>query len=477
MKSISIKGARTHNLKNIDVDIPRNKLVVITGLSGSGKSSLAFDTLYAEGQRRYVESLSAYARQFLSMMEKPDVDQIEGLSPAISIEQKSASHNPRSTVGTVTEIYDYLRLLYSRVGTPKCPDHDIELKAKSISEITDQICSFEEGQKIMIIAPIIRGKKGEHLAVYEDLRQEGFVRAKVNEKIYSLDEFPELEKNKKHNISAVVDRLVIKNNEEFRQRVAESVETASNFSDGIIEIDFIDGKNESILFSTNFSCPECGYSIPELEPRMFSFNSPFGACDACDGLGIIQYIDPSKLIPDEDVSITNGAIKGWTRRNRFYYYQLRCLSNHFDFTLTTKWKDYPQKIKDIILWGTKEKIDVIIACTGFVLSHPFFNNNFIDYTKGPVSLYLKMFHPDYDNLFFIGMFQPLGCIWPGSEQQSKLLSLALQNKWKRPENIIDLCNKETENPHMKQIKTDRHRITVDYHQFIKELKHQISKSI
>ena len=357
MKSISIKGARTHNLKNIDVDIPRNKLVVITGLSGSGKSSLAFDTLYAEGQRRYVESLSAYARQFLSMMEKPDVDQIEGLSPAISIEQKSASHNPRSTVGTVTEIYDYLRLLYSRVGTPKCPDHDIELKAKSISEITDQICSFEEGQKIMIIAPIIRGKKGEHLAVYEDLRQEGFVRAKVNEKIYSLDEFPVLEKNKKHNISAVLDRLVIKNNEEFRQRVSESVETASNFSDGIIEIDFIDGKNESILFSTNFSCPKCGYSIPELEPRMFSFNSPFGACDACDGLGIIQYIDPSKLIPDEDVSITNGAIKGWTRRNRFYFYQLKCLAKHYDFSLTTKWSDLDEKYKDIILWGSDDVID------------------------------------------------------------------------------------------------------------------------
>ena len=357
MKSISIKGARTHNLKNIDVDIPRNKLVVITGLSGSGKSSLAFDTLYAEGQRRYVESLSAYARQFLSMMEKPDVDQIEGLSPAISIEQKSASHNPRSTVGTVTEIYDYLRLLYSRVGTPKCPDHDIELKAKSISEITDQICSFEEGQKIMIVAPIIRGKKGEHLAVYEDLRQEGFVRAKVNEKIYSLDEFPELEKNKKHNISAVVDRLVIKNNEEFRQRVAESVETASNFSDGIIEIDFIDGKNESILFSTNFSCPECGYSIPELEPRMFSFNSPFGACDACDGLGIIQYIDPSKLIPDEDVSITNGAIKGWTRRNRFYFYQLKCLAKHYDFSLTTKWSDLDEKYKDCLLYTSPSPRD------------------------------------------------------------------------------------------------------------------------
>ena len=357
MKSISIKGARTHNLKNIDVDIPRNKLVVITGLSGSGKSSLAFDTLYAEGQRRYVESLSAYARQFLSMMEKPDVDQIEGLSPAISIEQKSASHNPRSTVGTVTEIYDYLRLLYSRVGTPKCPDHDIELKAKSISEITDQICSFEEGQKIMIIAPIVRGKKGEHLAVYEDLRQEGFVRAKVNERIYSLDEFPELEKNKKHNISAVVDRLVIKNNEEFRQRVAESVETASNFSDGIIEIDFMDGKSESILFSTNFSCPECGYSIPELEPRMFSFNSPFGACDKCDGLGVIQFIDPSKLIPDEDVSINNGAIKGWTRRNRFYFYQLKCLANHYNFSLSEKWKNLDDDIKKIILWGSDDVID------------------------------------------------------------------------------------------------------------------------
>ena len=357
MKSISIKGARTHNLKNIDVDIPRNKLVVITGLSGSGKSSLAFDTLYAEGQRRYVESLSAYARQFLSMMEKPDVDQIEGLSPAISIEQKSASHNPRSTVGTVTEIYDYLRLLYSRVGTPKCPDHDIELKAKSISEITDQVCSFEEGQKIMIIAPIIRGKKGEHLAVYEDLRQEGFVRAKVNERIYSLDEFPELEKNKKHNISAVVDRLVIKNNEEFRQRVAESVETASNFSDGIIEIDFMDGKNESILFSTNFSCPECGYSIPELEPRMFSFNSPFGACNKCDGLGVIQFNDPSKLIPDEDVSINNGAIKGWTRRNRFYFYQLKCLANHYNFSLSEKWKNLDDDIKKIILWGGDDVID------------------------------------------------------------------------------------------------------------------------
>ena len=357
MKSISIKGARTHNLKNIDVDIPRNKLVVITGLSGSGKSSLAFDTLYAEGQRRYVESLSAYARQFLSMMEKPDVDQIEGLSPAISIEQKSASHNPRSTVGTVTEIYDYLRLLYSRVGTPKCPNHDIELKAKSISEITDQVCSFEEGQKIMIIAPIIRGKKGEHLAVYEDLRQEGFVRAKVNERIYSLDEFPELEKNKKHNISAVVDRLVIKNNEEFRQRVAESVETASNFSDGIIEIDFMDGKNESILFSTNFSCPECGYSIPELEPRMFSFNSPFGACNKCDGLGVIQFIDPSKLIPDEDVSINNGAIKGWTRRNRFYFYQLKCLANHYNFSLSEKWKNLDDDIRKIILWGGDDIID------------------------------------------------------------------------------------------------------------------------
>ena len=356
MDSIFIKGARTHNLKNVNLEIPRNKIVVITGLSGSGKSSLAFDTLYAEGQRRYVESLSTYARRFLSMMEKPDVDQIEGLSPAISIEQKATSHNPRSTVGTVTEIYDYLRLLYSRIGTPRCPDHGEELKAKTVSEICDEILKLEENTKIMIMAPVIRDKKGEHQALYEDLRKSGYVRLKINGKIYPIEEFPELEKNKKHNISAVIDRLVIKSNNEIRSRISESIETSLLLSDGLIEVENIDTENIS-LFSSNYSCSQCGYSIPELEPRIFSFNNPHGACPKCDGLGVIQFFNEKKLIQDDEVSIANGAIKGWTRRNRFYYYQLKCLSNHFDFSLTTKWIDYPQKIKDIILRGTKEKID------------------------------------------------------------------------------------------------------------------------
>ena len=356
MDSIFIKGARTHNLKNINLEIPRNKIIVITGLSGSGKSSLAFDTLYAEGQRRYVESLSTYARRFLSMMEKPDVDQIEGLSPAISIEQKATSHNPRSTVGTVTEIYDYLRLLYSRIGTPKCPDHDEELSAKTVSEICDEILKLKEGTKIMIMSPIIRDKKGEHLAICEDLRKSGYVRVKVNDVVYPIEEFPSLEKNKKHNISAVIDRLVIKPGNDIRSRISESIETSLLLSEGLIEVEEIDS-NYVHLYSSNFSCSQCGYSIPELEPRIFSFNNPHGACPRCDGLGVIQFFSEKKLIQDDEVSIANGAIKGWTRRNRFYYYQLRCLSNHFDFSLTTKWKDYPQKIKDIILWGTKEKID------------------------------------------------------------------------------------------------------------------------
>ena len=356
MDSIFIKGARTHNLKNINLEIPRNKIIVITGLSGSGKSSLAFDTLYAEGQRRYVESLSTYARRFLSMMEKPDVDQIEGLSPAISIEQKATSHNPRSTVGTVTEIYDYLRLLYSRIGTPKCPDHDEELSAKTVSEICDEILKLKEGTKIMIMSPIIRDKKGEHLGIYEDLRKSGYVRVKVNDVVYPIEEFPSLEKNKKHNISAVIDRLVIKTGNDIRSRISESIETSLILSEGLIEVEEIDS-NYVHLYSSNFSCSQCGYSIPELEPRIFSFNNPHGACPRCDGLGVIQFFSEKKLIQDDEVSIANGAIKGWTRRNRFYYYQLRCLSNHFDFSLTTKWKDYPQKIKDIILWGTKEKID------------------------------------------------------------------------------------------------------------------------
>jgi len=356
MDSIFIKGARTHNLKNISLEIPRNKIIVITGLSGSGKSSLAFDTLYAEGQRRYVESLSTYARQFLSMMEKPDVDSIEGLSPAISIEQKSTSHNPRSTVGTVTEIYDYLRLLYARIGSPICPDHNEELKAKTVTEICDEILKIKENTKIMILSPLVRGKKGEHIAVYEDLRKSGYVRVKVNGVVYPIEEFPELEKNKKHDISAVIDRLVIKDNDEDRSRLAESIETSLILSSGLVEIENLD-KKASELFSSNFSCSQCGYAIAELEPRMFSFNNPFGACTRCDGLGVIQYFNENRLIQDDEVSISNGAIKGWTRRNRFYFYQLKCLSAHYDFSLTTKWKDYSQEIKDIILRGSNEKID------------------------------------------------------------------------------------------------------------------------
>ena len=356
MDSIFIKGARTHNLKNISLEIPRNKIIVITGLSGSGKSSLAFDTLYAEGQRRYVESLSTYARQFLSMMEKPDVDSIEGLSPAISIEQKSTSHNPRSTVGTVTEIYDYLRLLYARIGSPICPDHNEELKAKTVTEICDEILKIKENTKIMILSPLVRGKKGEHIAVYEDLRKSGYVRVKVNGVVYPIEEFPELEKNKKHDISAVIDRLVIKDNDEDRSRLAESIETSLILSSGLVEIENLD-KKVSELFSSNFSCSQCGYAIAELEPRMFSFNNPFGACTRCDGLGVIQYFNENRLIQDDEVSISNGAIKGWTRRNRFYFYQLKCLSAHYDFSLTTKWKDYSQEIKDIILRGSNEKID------------------------------------------------------------------------------------------------------------------------
>jgi len=355
MDSIFIKGARTHNLKNINLEIPRNKIVLITGLSGSGKSSLAFDTLYAEGQRRYVESLSTYARQFLSMMDKPDVDQIEGLSPAISIEQKATSHNPRSTVGTVTEIYDYLRLLFARIGTPKCPDHGEELKAKTVTEICDEILESRLGTKVMILSPIIRGKKGEHLSTYEDLKRNGYVRVIVNGKIYPIEEFPELEKNKKHDISVILDRLVLKEGDENRSRLAESIESALNLSGGLVEISIND--SETDLFSANFSCSKCGYAIPELEPRMFSFNNPYGACSKCDGLGVFQYFSENKLIEDDDVSIANGAIKGWTRRNRFYYYQLKCLSEHYKFSLTTKWKDYPEEIKKIILWGSKDKID------------------------------------------------------------------------------------------------------------------------
>ena len=357
MDNIYIKGARTHNLKNISLEIPRNKIIVITGLSGSGKSSLAFDTLYAEGQRRYVESLSTYARQFLSMMEKPDVDQIDGLSPAISIEQKSTSHNPRSTVGTVTEIYDYLRLLYARIGIPVCPDHNEELSAKTISEICDEVYDLGYDKKIMVMAPIVRGKKGEHLGVYEDLKAEGFVRVKINGVIYALDEFPSLNKNQKHDISAIVDRLKLQKDDDNRSRLSESIDTALGLSNGLIQIEVLDDESEPLLFSSNFSCSQCGYSVSELEPRMFSFNNPFGACEKCDGLGVIQYFDEKKLISDHAATINEGAIKGWNRRNRFYFHQLKCLAKHYDFDLDTPWEAYPEEIQNILLWGSKDKIN------------------------------------------------------------------------------------------------------------------------
>ncbi|MFA0676713.1 excinuclease ABC subunit UvrA, partial [Vibrio sp. 10N.222.51.A6] len=351
MDKIEIRGARTHNLKDINLTIPRDKLTVITGLSGSGKSSLAFDTLYAEGQRRYVESLSAYARQFLSLMEKPDVDHIEGLSPAISIEQKSTSHNPRSTVGTITEVYDYLRLLYARVGEPRCPDHNTPLAAQTISQMVDKVLELPAGSKMMLLAPIVKERKGEHVKTLENLAAQGFIRARIDGETCDLSDPPTLELHKKHTIEVVVDRFKVR--PDLQQRLAESFETTLELSGGIAVVGWMDDKEqEEIVFSANFACPKCGYSMQELEPRLFSFNNPAGACGTCDGLGVQQYFDPSRVILDENLSIAEGAIKGWDQKNYYYFQMLTSLSDHYGFDLYAPFNSLPKKTQEIILKGS-----------------------------------------------------------------------------------------------------------------------------
>ncbi|QCF24977.1 excinuclease ABC subunit UvrA [Hydrocarboniclastica marina] len=373
MDHIQIRGARTHNLKGIDLDIPRDKLIVITGLSGSGKSSLAFDTLYAEGQRRYVESLSTYARQFLSMMEKPDVDHIEGLSPAISIEQKSTSHNPRSTVGTITEIYDYLRLLFARAGEPRCPDHGQPLAAQTVSQMVDQVLTLPEGRKMMILSPLIRDRKGEHHNVIDNLRSQGFIRVRVDGTVYEIDDIPDLDKKRKHSIDAVIDRFKVKPG--IEQRLAESFETALELSDGVAFAAAMDEQAEEITFSARYACSVCGYSISELEPRLFSFNNPAGACPTCDGLGVKQFFDPDKLVSRPDLTLAEGAVKGWDRRTVYYFQLLSSVAEHFNINLDTPFVDLPKVFRDIVLFGSgKEAISFrYVNSRGQIVerSHPF----------------------------------------------------------------------------------------------------------
>lgn len=354
---IRIRGARTHNLKNVNLDIPRDKFVVITGLSGSGKSSLAFDTLYAEGQRRYVESLSAYARQFLSQMEKPEVDSIEGLSPAIAIEQKSTSHNPRSTVGTITEIYDYLRLLYARVGTPYCPEHDLPMVAQTVTEMVDAVKELKEGTALLLLAPVVRERKGEYTALFEQLQSQGFVRARVDGEIMEIDPPPELDKKKKHTIEVVVDRFKVR--DDLGNRIAESFETALRLGGDIAILSWMKGENNDRVFSAKHSCPECDRAVAELEPRLFSFNNPFGACPVCDGLGTRSHFSADKLIPNQEVSISQGAIRGWDRQRPYYYGMLQKVAEHFGFSLETPWNELDANTKKKFLYGTgKEKIDL-----------------------------------------------------------------------------------------------------------------------
>jgi excinuclease ABC subunit A len=357
MKYIDIRGARTHNLCNLDLSLPRDKLIVFTGLSGSGKSSLAFDTIYAEGQRRYVESLSAYARQFLSMMEKPDVDHIDGLSPAISIEQKSTSHNPRSTVGTVTEIYDYLRLLFARAGIPKCPDHDITLEAQTVSQMVDQVLAMDEGTRLMLLAPVVDNRKGEHVQLMQDLMAQGFIRARINGEVYELDQPPQLDLRKKHTIEAIVDRFKVK--DDVRLRLAESFETALRLADGVARIAWMDDSgNEELIFSDRFACNICGYSLTELEPRLFSFNNPSGACPSCDGLGVKQFFDPERVVVNPSLSLAGGAIRGWDRRTTYYYQMIQSLAAHYEFDIEKPFDELDDRLQQVILSGSgSEKID------------------------------------------------------------------------------------------------------------------------
>ncbi|MCX7100192.1 MAG: excinuclease ABC subunit UvrA [Methylobacter sp.] len=361
MDTISIRGARTHNLKNIDLDLPRDKLIVITGLSGSGKSSLAFDTIYAEGQRRYVESLSTYARQFLSMMEKPDVDHIEGLSPAISIEQKSTSHNPRSTVGTITEIYDYLRLLYARAGTPRCPEHQASLEAQTISQMVDHVLSQPQDQRWILLAPVVNERKGEHIQLLDDLRAQGFIRARIDGTVYDLDEAPALDLKKKHTIEVIVDRFKIR--EDIALRLSESFETALRIADGIAIAVCMDDGTE-LMFSERYACPQCGYSLTELEPRIFSFNNPKGACGSCDGLGVRQHFDPELIIHNPDISLAGGAVRGWDRRNAYYYQIICSLAKHYNFDPEIPFSELPKSIQTIILYGSGTEVIEFKFMTG-----------------------------------------------------------------------------------------------------------------
>jgi excinuclease ABC subunit A len=369
---IRVRGARTHNLKNVSLDLPRHRLIVVTGLSGSGKSSLAFDTLYAEGQRRYVESLSAYARQFLQLMEKPDVDLIEGLSPAISIEQKATSHNPRSTVGTVTEIHDYLRLLFARIGDPHCPEHKILLRAQSVSQMVDHVLELPEDTRLMILAPLIVGRKGEQADLFDELKAQGFVRLRIDGKVHEMDALPRLNKNAKHTIDVVVDRLRVR--PDAKQRLAESFETALRHADGRALAVETDSGTEH-LFSAKFACPICSYSLPELEPRLFSFNNPMGACPRCDGLGSVSFFDPKRVVAFPDLSLASGAIKGWDRRNQFYFQMLQSLAQHYGFDLEKPFGELPSKVQDVILQGSgKEKIRFLYAGErgrSYSREHPF----------------------------------------------------------------------------------------------------------